>query len=281
MTTIDGQTINTMFEGIDDTYKDILVRSRRNEFFDVVAAISATNQPCLPRPELIFEAFRRTQYDRTRVILIGQDPYPTAGDAMGLAFATNAATTPRSLANIITALQKSNYQTPTSDISTWADRGVLMLNTALTVEIGKPDSHKNIWAAYITNVIEDILTRKAAESTEVILMLWGNKAHAVQSVVSAVNFATANRNPTNPIVHRVVTWCHPSPLANKGTPDTNRKHFANTDNFRKINRWLADANLPEIDWSTREELTKTTSQIPLDGADDAHASAKAAAPAPQ
>lgn len=258
MATINGQTISAMFEGIDDTYKDILVRNRRNEFFDVIAAINGTNHKISPSPELIFEAFRRTPYNSTRVILIGQDPYPTAGDAMGLAFATTAKNTPRSLVNIITALQKSEYRTPTSDISTWADRGVLMLNTALTVEIGNPDSHKEIWAAYVTNVIREILTRKAAENAEIILMMWGNKAAVFQSVVSTVNFATANRNPTNPVIHRAVTWCHPSPLANKGTPDTNRKHFANTDNFRKINRWFADSDLPEIDWSTREESTKTT-----------------------
>ena len=166
-----------------------------------------------------------------KVILIGQDPYPTPGDAIGLAFAVSPETkVPRSLKNIVIELESdlgtgtvANPLTP--DLSRWANQGVLLLNRALTTAPTISGAHLGQafgWEEFTLKAVQALVSR-----LPVVLMLWGNSAKAIKNELGDVAF---------------VQSAHPSPLSA-------RNGFFGSKVFSEANRKLTELGLEPIDWS--------------------------------
>jgi len=166
-----------------------------------------------------------------KVVLVGQDPYPTPGDAIGLAFAVSPETkTPRSLKNIVTELESdigagtvANRMAP--DLSKWADQGVLLLNRGLTTLPGVSGAHLGSaigWEEFTLKAVKALVERQP-----VVLMLWGNSAKSIKDELSGITF---------------VESVHPSPLSA-------RNGFFGSKVFSQANRKLSDLGLEPIDWS--------------------------------
>lgn len=149
-----------------------------------------------PPRELLFKALELTSKAETNVVIFGQDPYPTAGVATGLAFSSNNGL-PASLRNLFKELESDLGIVRTNpNLEDWATQGVLLLNTALTVEIGNAGSHSKIgWIDVTKQVIEQLNDRE----DQIIYVLLGAHAHKLEGYIAADNI--------------VLKYTHPSPLA--------------------------------------------------------------------
>jgi uracil-DNA glycosylase len=197
-----------------------------NELWRFVVAQYEAHTCYPPRP-MIFKALEATSFDQVRVVILGQDPYHTPGAAMGLAFSIPEGTKAQpSLKNIFTELASDLGITRTNtDLSDWADQGVLLLNTVLTVEEGKAASHAGKGWETLTDAVIQILS---ARRNGIVFVLWG--AHAI----SKRRFIDDRR-------HHVVASPHPSPLsAYRG--------FFGSKPFSSINRCLHAQGDPMIRW---------------------------------
>ena len=180
-----------------------------------------------PPAREVFEAFRKTSYKDTKVVILGQDPYHGVGEANGLCFSVNEGIKmPPSLNNIYKELYDDlGIKRTTTDLSDWAKSGVLLLNSVLTVEKDKPASHKMIgWEEFTDNVIKKLNEKE----TPVVFILWGNFAKGKAKYI------------TNP-KHLVISSSHPSPFSvNYG--------FFGSKPFSKTNEFLRKNNIKEIEW---------------------------------
>lgn len=184
---------------------------------------------CFPSKENIFRAFELTPLERVKVVILGQDPYPTPGNANGLAFSVNKGQKlPMSLRNIFKELSLEYKTEPRTDgdLTDWAKQGVLLLNTVLTVRKKSPNSHKGLgWESFTDDVIRYLDSREQSMA----FILWGNKAKEKMSLLQ-------NKN------HLVLTASHPSPMsANKGG-------FFGCNCFINANGYLKENGLEMIKW---------------------------------
>jgi uracil-DNA glycosylase len=181
----------------------------------------------LPDAPHILRAFT-TPLDRVRVVIVGQDPYPTVGHAVGLSFAVDPATRPlpRSLVNIYRELAADTGSAPpaTGDLSGWTEQGVLLLNRVLTVRAGDPASHRGLGWELVTDAAVRALV---ARGGPLVAILWGKDALRLKPLLGAT--------PT-------VESAHPSPLsASRG--------FFGSRPFSRVNDLLAQQGAEPIDWS--------------------------------
>lgn len=181
-------------------------------------------------------ALALTPLDEVRVVILGQDPYHGAGQAHGLAFSVpEGVRIPPSLANIQRELQSDCGIAPQrhGNLEHWARQGVLLLNTALTVEEGKAGAHQHAgWAMFTDAIVAAV----AARAEPVVFMLWGSHAQAKAANVPALaNDLSAGGR------HLVLKAPHPSPLsAHRG--------FFGCRHFSQANRFLAANGRGTIDW---------------------------------
>lgn len=192
----------------------------------------ATHEIFPPRPEL-FAALRRSPYQSTRVLILGQDPYHKAGQAHGLSFSVRPGiAVPPSLRNMYKELREDLgvAPPPTGDLSGWAEQGVLLLNAVLTVRSGKPASHTGRGWEHVTDAAIRALN---AISTRVVFLLWG--AYARQKAV----LVTAPQ-------HLVIEAGHPSPMNPRG--------FLGTRPFSTTNAALVASGIRPVDWSAPGRL---------------------------
>ena len=171
--------------------------------------------------------FKYCNFESTKVVIFGQDPYFQSGIANGLAFSVDEdQIIPASLKNIYKEIKDDigPSKNKSGCLKSWAKQGVLLLNTALTVEVSKPGSHSNIgWDNFIYDIIKLINNKP-----NVVFILWGNHA---QKYIRYLN----NKN------HLILYGPHPSPLsAYRG--------FFGSKHFSKCNNYLRSNNLKEIDW---------------------------------
>jgi len=188
----------------------------------------ADGQTILPARKDIFNALASTSYDQVRVLLVGQDPYPTPGHAHGLCFSVEPTVRllPFSLRNIFRELQNDvGCRIPNNGyLEPWARRGILMLNTVLTVRAHKANSHQGRgWEVFTDRLIELV----AAKQTRVVFVLWGREAQKKRMLITQPH-------------HAVLACAHPSPLS--------VRKFFGCRCFSHINRDLADAGQAPIDW---------------------------------
>ncbi len=177
---------------------------------------------CFPPKELIFSAFEQFDFQDTKVVIIGQDPYHGIGEANGLCFSVNdGVAIPPSLKNIFTEIntEYDRILFPTSgNLERWAKQGVLLLNAGLTVRKDKPNSHKHLKWNIFTDAVIDLINQKLEN---VVFLLWGSFAQKKGKLIDREK-------------HLVLESGHPSPLsANRGLWFGNH-HFKLTNDFFKI-----------------------------------------------
>jgi uracil-DNA glycosylase len=183
-----------------------------------------------PPEEDVFKAFELCPFEQVRVVLLGQDPYHDEGQAHGLCFSVRPGIKPpASLANIFKELEADLGFSPPGHghLDRWAEQGVLMLNTVLTVKAHTPGSHKNKGWEKFTDAVIRILSDR---HEPMVFALWGDFARKKASLVDKDR-------------HRVVTAPHPSPILGKGPK------FLGSRPFSAINAALAELGCPEIDWN--------------------------------
>lgn len=181
-----------------------------------------------PSPKNIFKAFKKTSFSNLKVVIVGQDPYHGRGQANGLSFAvSNDQITPPSLKNIFNEIENDLKKRPNTkkNLESWADQGVLMLNSSLSVKSGKPNSHQNLgWNKFTDKILKHISENK----NNVVFFLWGKFAKQKQELI--------DRNK-----HLILSSSHPSPLSSYIS-------FNGCKHFSKSNKYLKQNNLNEINW---------------------------------
>ena len=214
---------------IDPSWVDPLspVQSVLDEIAHKLAREIELGHQFFPAPENIMRAFQMP-FERVRVLILGQDPYPTPGDAVGLSFSVSPeqAVLPRSLNNIYTELCSDIHcQKPSSgDLTTWVSQGVLLLNRVLTVRSGEAGSHRR-WGW--EKVTEQALRALDARDSPLVALLWGNDAAAAKEFLS---YAV------------VLESAHPSPLsASRG--------FFGSRPFSQANTALVELGQEPINWT--------------------------------
>jgi len=183
-----------------------------------------------PQPQNVLRVFRMP-FEAVKVLIVGQDPYPTPGHAVGLSFALDPEVRPiaRSLANIFTELHDDLGIEPATsgDLSAWEAQGVMLLNRVLTVSAHEPGSHRNIgWEKITQTAIQGLAARQAP----LVAILWGGQARTLAKWFTAPHTL-------------VLEAAHPSPLSA-------RRGFFGSRPFSKTNKFLTDHGLEPIDWST-------------------------------
>jgi uracil-DNA glycosylase len=195
---------------------------------EFLRAENAAGRGYLPAGENVLRAFQRP-FDAVRVLVVGQDPYPTPGHAMGLSFsvAPDVSPVPRSLANIFAEYGKDlGHPTPScGDLSPWSDQGVLMLNRVLTVSPGQPASHRGKGWEVVT---EQAIRALVARDEPLVAILWGRDAATLKPTLAEAEV---------PYIESV----HPSPLsASRG--------FFGSRPFSRVNELLDEFGAEPVDW---------------------------------
>ncbi|MQP24172.1 uracil-DNA glycosylase [Flavobacterium sp. LMO8] len=185
---------------------------------------------CFPPKELIFSAFEQFDFQDTKVVIIGQDPYHGTGEANGLCFSVNdGVTIPPSLKNIYTEIN-SEYDRilfPTSgNLERWAKQGVLLLNAGLTVRKDEANSHKHLKWNVFTDAVIDLINE---QSENVVFLLWGSFAQKKGKLIDRKK-------------HLVLESGHPSPLS------ANRGMWFGNNHFKFTNAYLREKGKSEIEW---------------------------------
>lgn len=186
----------------------------------------AAGRTYLPAGENVLRAFQQP-FHSVRVLIVGQDPYPTPGHAVGLSFSVSPETRPipKSLINIYTeyVADLGHPKPANGDLTPWTERGVLLLNRALTVQPGKSNSHRNKgWEPVTEQAIKALAERDAP----LVAILWGSQARALKPLLGA---------------DRCVESVHPSPLSAAGG-------FFGSRPFSKANELLVKQGAEPIDW---------------------------------
>lgn len=187
-----------------------------------------STQTIYPEENNIFNALKTTSYDDVKVVILGQDPYHGEGQAHGMAFSVKPGIkTPPSLVNIYKELQATMgcYIPNNGYLMKWAEQGVLLLNTVLTVRAGQPQSHKGKgWETFTDRIIAILNERK----DPVIFVLWGAPAKKKASLITAPQ-------------HKILTAAHPSPLSAYNG-------FFGCNHFNQINEYLREMGKAPIDF---------------------------------
>lgn len=185
---------------------------------------------CFPPKELIFNAFEQFDFEETKVVIIGQDPYHGTGEANGLCFSVNdGVAIPPSLKNIFTEIN-SEYDRilfPTSgNLERWSKQGVLLLNAGLTVRKDAANSHKHLKWNLFTDAVIQLLNDNC---THLVFLLWGSFAHKKGKMITREK-------------HLVLETGHPSPLS------ANRGFWFGNNHFKLANDYLLNNKKKEIEW---------------------------------
>lgn len=188
-------------------------------------------QTIYPNMNNIFNALKYTDYKDVKVVILGQDPYHQPNQAHGLCFSVlKGVNPPPSLQNMYKEIH-AEYGYPIPDhgeLTYWAEQGVLMMNTVLTVRESQPNSHKGVgWEIFTDNVISLLNLRPEP----MVFLLWGANARAKKKLI------------TNPN-HLVLESAHPSPLSAYNG-------FFGNGHFKKANEFLKSKGMAEIDWQIK------------------------------
>jgi len=228
---------------LKDLYKDIYswqpffdeVFEDRELYNSIEDLLNNSNKVVFPEKKAIFNFLKFTSLQDVLVVIIGQDPYFNYNQATGLSFSVpkTLADIPSSLQNIYKNLLNYGhfYKMPThGNLEYWAYQGCLMLNTALTVEHKKPNSHSKIWAKFTDKLISYISEHKK----HVCFVLWGKPALDKNSIIDKDK-------------HKLIISSHPSGLSCNNTLGFNPA-FNNQNHFKKINKYLKKHKKPELVW---------------------------------
>lgn len=185
----------------------------------------------LPDVSRILYALDKTPLESVKIVILGQDPYPTKGHANGLAFSVNknVSPLPKSLQNIYKELYTDvGVSRSSGDLTDWAEQGVLLLNTTLTVREGESGSHSNLGWRILT---DQIITAVSDHRKHVVFILWGKHAQSKENLIDQSK-------------HLVIKSAHPSPLSAL-------RGFYGSQPFSKANDYLKQYGIAPIDWSEK------------------------------
>lgn len=213
------------------TWQDFLEAEAQKPYFQELmkkVEVARATAEVFPSREGMFSCFEKCPLDKIKVVIIGQDPYHGAGQAHGMAFSVKKGVKiPPSLRNIFKELSADlGVETPSHGfLENWAEQGVLLLNSTLTVRAGEAGSHARLgWADFTTRVL-DFLNQS---QNPLVFILWGNHAQKLGERISNEK-------------HLKITSAHPSPLsANRG--------FFGSKPFSRANDFLRENKIKEIDW---------------------------------
>ncbi len=217
---------------IEESWKEVLksefVKPYFNQITYFLKAEKLAGKIIYPPGNLIFNSFDKTPFDKVKVVLLGQDPYHGNGQAHGLSFSVpDGIPPPPSLVNIFKELQNDIGLIPPQkgNLSRWAEEGVMLLNTSLTVRSGEPQSHSKIgWTEFTDSVIRKISDLRK----NTVFLLWGKSAQEKQVLIDETR-------------HMVLKAAHPSPFSvDKG--------FFGCRHFSKTNEYLMKNGIAPIDW---------------------------------
>ncbi|MDY5520014.1 uracil-DNA glycosylase [Campylobacter lanienae] len=215
---------------LDPEWQELLKDELNSQnFANIIKFLNSQTAVIYPPKDLIFNAFNLCKIENLKVIIVAQDPYHNPQEAMGLAFSVpQGVRIPPSLKNIfkelIDDINSNILVNRSSDLSDWARQGVLLLNSALTVEKNRPVSHAKIgWQGFINGVIKIINLK----FNHCVFMLWGNHAKALSPLI-------------DPNSHLILQAAHPSPLA--------RGAFFGSRHFSKCNEYLLAHSKTPIKW---------------------------------
>lgn len=169
-----------------------------------------------PAPHMIFRCFELFDPEETRVVIVGQDPYPGNGVATGLAFQVSKPPLPPSLRNVFKEVRRS-YPNATCDLLDWGRQGVLLFNRSLTTRTGESNAHARFWRPITDAMIRALSEFAKSNGTKIVFMLWGRNAQELRSLIDAE-------------YHILLEHSHPSPLS--------RKPFVGNGHFALCNRYL-------------------------------------------
>jgi uracil-DNA glycosylase len=221
---------------IQQEWKELLKDEFEKDYFRDIAEFlhkeKREGKTIYPPGSQIFNAFELTPLSKVKVVILGQDPYHEPNQAHGLCFSVlKGVAPPPSLVNIYKELHDDiGFNIPShGQLTKWAEQGILMLNTVLTVRRGQANSHKGMgWETFTDRVISELNKKE----TPVIFLLWGSPARQKAQII------------TNPI-HIKLTCPHPSPLSSY-------RGFFGCKHFSKTNEILIKNGLTPIDWQIEE-----------------------------
>ena len=206
----------------DEWKKDYYIRLRKNLINEY------KNYTIYPNMYDIFNALKKVSYEDTKVVILGQDPYHGVGQAHGFSFSVQKGIkTPPSLLNIYKELHDDLglYIPNNGNLIKWANQGVLLLNSTLTVRAHQANSHKDIgWTILTDNIIKLLNEREKP----IVFLLWGKFAQSKESLIT-------NKR------HLIIKSAHPSPFAA-------HRGFFGSKPFSKTNNFLIKNNISPIDW---------------------------------
>lgn len=215
------------------SWHDVIGAEKAQPYFqqtiDAVKQARAAGEVIYPPEADVFSAFKLTDFANLKVVIIGQDPYHGPNQAHGLSFSVRPGVAiPPSLRNMYKelALEYPNFQMPKHGcLESWANQGVLLLNTVLTVVANQPNSHRHLgWEQFTDNVIKAI----SFKAEPVVFLLWGSHAMKKQKLIDGRK-------------HHILTAPHPSPLsAHRG--------FLGCGHFAAANQWLTAQGKTAIEW---------------------------------
>ena len=189
-------TLESIFAGIPEDWKNLLVRELKQELTTALIALNKVKDinTLRPSPADIFNFARKTPFDNIKIVLLGQDPYPSA-EANGLSFSCNKKIQPSLsvIFNNLMLMKLIGAKPVHGNLDSWASQGILLLNASLTTMHGVSNAHKSIWVPYT-----DAIIRKISQHHRPIFILLGNDAIAKTSMI----------DPNC----KILTWGHPSPL---------------------------------------------------------------------
>jgi uracil-DNA glycosylase len=218
---------------IEDSWKSVLQNEFNKPYFEKLVLFVKNeykNYTCYPKGNEIFNAMKYTPFNKVKVVILGQDPYPNPGHAHGLCFSVqpHVKPFPPSLINIFREIEQDiGKNTPENgSLIRWAEQGVLLLNAVLTVRKGQPRSHQGKGWEIFTN---EIIKRISEEKENIVFLLWGGDAKKKKSLIDS------NK-------HYILESGHPSPLS------ANRGYWFGNKHFSKTNNFLQSKGLKEIEW---------------------------------
>jgi len=215
---------NSWLQEVEDEFKKPYMESLRS----FLIYEKSKGVKIFPPSDQIFAAIHKTSLEDTKVVIIGQDPYHKVNQAHGLSFSVNSGVKiPPSLVNIFKELKDDlGCEVPSHGfLQSWANQGVLLLNSILSVEEGKPGSHANKgWETFTDKLIEVLNRRK-----DLVFIMWGN-------------YALKKGNKIDEKKHLVLRAAHPSPLSS-------HKGFYGCKHFSKTNNYLVKKGKTPINWA--------------------------------
>ena len=215
---------------INNDWDNVLKDEYNKEYFKNLMSFvddEYNNKTIYPEYSNIFNALKHTNYNDVLVVILGQDPYHGEGEAHGLSFSVlEGVKMPPSLRNIFKELKSDlDIDRTKTDLTDWADQGVLLLNSILTVLKDTPLSHKNKgWETFTDKIIEKLGEREKP----MVFILWGSYARSKKELIK-------NKK------HLIIESAHPSPLSA-------RRGFFGSKPFSKTNEFLKENDMNEIKW---------------------------------